>query len=141
MSGIQKRFLSMLTRWRKPSSPSLVANPSSLDPEAAVAASLGLNPSDLTALKRLQTLPEWASYLALLERLYERHALRLKSGLPHEDYCQEIGALAAIEEMATYADKVALKLEEVHDHAQRVKRPDVDRRAILADSHWVTPAN
>ena len=142
MSEIRKRFLSMLTRWRKPSSPWQAASPSSpADPEAALAASLGLKPVDLSNLKRLTSLPEWASYLGLLERLYERHALALKSGLTFEKYHQEIGSLVAFEQMATYADQVALKLEEVHDHAQRIKRPEPDRRSILADSHWATPVS
>ena len=142
MSGILKRFSSTLTRWRKPSRPSLAASPSSRDPEAAVADSLGLQVADLSALKRLSSLPEWASYLGLLERLYERHANRFKDGLSYEDYRQEVGALAAFEEMAKAADQVALKVEELHDYASRIQRANAgkpDTTRVLADSHWAKP--
>ena len=144
MSEIRKRFWSTLTRWRRPYKASLAASPSSPDPVASLADSLGLSLSDLSALRRLSSLPEWASYLGLLERLYERHADRLKKGLAYDDYRQEVGALTAFQEMAEAADRVALKVEEFDDRSraakQRAGASKPDARRVLADSHWAEPS-
>lgn len=79
--------------------------------------------------------------MALLEHLYERHALTLKKGLPYDEYLQEVGVLRAYEEMATYADQVVLKLEEVHDRTSRKSgAAQPDARSLLAFTHWAAPS-
>ena len=139
MSETPKRFWSTLIRLRRPSKPSLAGSLSSPDPVASLADSLGLSLSDLSALKRLLTLPEWASYLALLERLYERHANRFKDGLSYEEYRQEVGALKAFEEMAKAADQIAWKMEELDDRSRAAEQRNRTSNSInpfLAHSHW-----
>ena len=144
MSETLKRLVSTLRFWsRQASKRTLGSSEPVALPEQSLALQWGLRPPDLLALRRLLSQPEWASYSALLARVYERHATKLKSGLDFADYRQECGALAAIEEIANVADQVVLKMEELHDHAerndaQRAAR-DASRVRVLADSHWSEP--
>ena len=144
MSAILRTSWSTLTRWRQRASKRVLdsSEPVAL-PEQSLALQWGLRPPDLLALRRLLSQPEWGSYLALLARVYERHSTKLKSGLDFADYRQECGALAAIEEMANIADQVVLKMEELHDHAERNVAQRAARDAasvrVLADSHWSQP--
>lgn len=89
------------------------------------------------------TLPEWASFLGLVARLYERHADRLKAAKEFGDFRYESGAVAAYEEMANVADQVALKLEELHDRTIRTEHQRRTAESVKSDalrySHWNPP--
>lgn len=84
--------------------------------------------------------PAWKHYLALLERVFEQQAKELATGLPHDKYLIQCGAVYALQRMYDLPDQIIAKSrqqEEMKNVQSRLVARDADQRtSIFLNTPW-----